>query len=304
MLASSRRGQIVVLARTTNLLRTVALACADLGVKHQRPGSGVRTARRTPGARSAPGLLRRADQRDRRGRRAGLPRPQPRAALRDRGTRRGAPARRLQLHREPRGPARQRTPADQARHRRAGAGRARRHDRRAPVHRLPARRRRPGRLLRQSTRRRSATPSRSRSRCSTRPQAEAAGKTVTEYRALLAARTEALLAIRDDEHGIELTTIHRAKGRQWPRVELFACEESQLPHQRALDVTDRAASRRRRPGSRTPARLRRLHPRARAADDHAADERREPIPQRSGPVTGPALPANGTPARGVDHLRR
>ena len=43
--------------------------------------------------------------------------------------------------------------------------------------------------------------------------------------------------MRDDEHGIELTTIHRAKGRQWPRVELFACEEGQLPHRRALDVT-------------------------------------------------------------------
>jgi superfamily I DNA/RNA helicase len=36
--------------------------------------------------------------------------------------------------------------------------------------------------------------------------------------------------------GIELTTIHRAKGRQWPGVHLFGCEENQLPHRRALEV--------------------------------------------------------------------
>jgi superfamily I DNA/RNA helicase len=69
-------------------------------------------------------------------------------------------------------------------------------------------------------------------------QAEAAGKTVAQYTAELEARTDALRAIRDDEHGIELTTIHRAKGRQWPHVVLFACEEHQLPHHRALDVSD------------------------------------------------------------------
>ncbi|MDA0170074.1 ATP-dependent helicase [Solirubrobacter taibaiensis] len=68
-------------------------------------------------------------------------------------------------------------------------------------------------------------------------EAEAEGLTVTDYLNLLERRTDALLSVRDDEHGIELTTIHRAKGRQWPRVELFACEEGQLPHRRALDVT-------------------------------------------------------------------
>ena len=68
-------------------------------------------------------------------------------------------------------------------------------------------------------------------------EAEAAGLTVSGYLELLERRTDALLSVRDDEHGIELTTIHRAKGRQWPRVELFACEEGQLPHRRALDVT-------------------------------------------------------------------
>ena len=73
--------------------------------------------------------------------------------------------------------------------------------------------------------------------------AEAAGKTVQAFGALQAARADALRDIRDDTHGIELTTIHRAKGRQWPQVELFACDETQLPHRRALAVTpaERAA---------------------------------------------------------------
>jgi hypothetical protein len=68
-------------------------------------------------------------------------------------------------------------------------------------------------------------------------ETEAEGLTVAEYLALLERRTDALHAVRDDDHGIELTTIHRAKGRQWPRVELFACDEGQLPHRLALDVT-------------------------------------------------------------------
>ena len=55
---------------------------------------------------------------------------------------------------------------------------------------------------------------------------------------LLRERTDALRAIRDDDHGIELTTIHRAKGHQWPHVELFGCEENQLPHRRALAATE------------------------------------------------------------------
>jgi DNA helicase-2/ATP-dependent DNA helicase PcrA len=66
--------------------------------------------------------------------------------------------------------------------------------------------------------------------------AEAAGKTVAEYAELLSSRRDALRAIRDDAGGIELTTIHRAKGRQWPQVHVFACEEQQLPHRRALEV--------------------------------------------------------------------
>jgi DNA helicase II / ATP-dependent DNA helicase PcrA len=67
---------------------------------------------------------------------------------------------------------------------------------------------------------------------------EAAGKTVAEYAALLQARADALAAIRDDAHGIELTTIHRAKGREWPEVHVFGCDEGQLPHARSLEVSD------------------------------------------------------------------
>ena len=69
-------------------------------------------------------------------------------------------------------------------------------------------------------------------------QREAAGLTTAEYSALLGRRRDALRAIRDDDHGIELTTIHRAKGRQWPHVELFGCEENQLPHRHAFDATE------------------------------------------------------------------
>ena len=72
---------------------------------------------------------------------------------------------------------------------------------------------------------------------------EASGKTVAEYAALLQARSDALAAIRDDKHGVELTTIHRAKGCQWPAVHVFGCEKGQLPHGRALEVSpeERAA---------------------------------------------------------------
>ncbi|MGA2928803.1 MAG: ATP-dependent helicase, partial [Solirubrobacteraceae bacterium] len=67
-------------------------------------------------------------------------------------------------------------------------------------------------------------------------QREARGMTVAEYSRVLRTRTDELRSARDDTHGIELTTIHRAKGRQWPEVHVFSCEEGQLPHRRALEV--------------------------------------------------------------------
>ena len=63
---------------------------------------------------------------------------------------------------------------------------------------------------------------------------EAAGKTVAEHAATLAGRRLSLRKARDDRHGIELTTVHRAKGRQWPRVVVVACDEDVLPHRNAL----------------------------------------------------------------------
>jgi len=66
---------------------------------------------------------------------------------------------------------------------------------------------------------------------------EAAGHSVAEYAAVLAERRLSLRKARDDRNGIELTTVHRAKGRQWPRVVLVACDEDVLPHRNALQAS-------------------------------------------------------------------
>ena len=57
---------------------------------------------------------------------------------------------------------------------------------------------------------------------------------MAEYATTLAGRRLALRRARDDRNGIELTTVHRAKGRQWPRVVVVACDEDVLPHRNAL----------------------------------------------------------------------
>ncbi|HEY1538811.1 MAG TPA: ATP-dependent helicase [Solirubrobacteraceae bacterium] len=67
--------------------------------------------------------------------------------------------------------------------------------------------------------------------------AEARDRTVSQLSALLDARAHALRDIRDDERGIELSTIHGAKGREWPEVWVFGCDEGQLPHGLALQAT-------------------------------------------------------------------
>jgi DNA helicase-2/ATP-dependent DNA helicase PcrA len=64
---------------------------------------------------------------------------------------------------------------------------------------------------------------------------ESAGLTVGAYAEKLTRQRDALRAIRDDDHGIELTTVHRAKGRQWPTVIVFGCDEDQMPHKRSLE---------------------------------------------------------------------
>ncbi len=65
---------------------------------------------------------------------------------------------------------------------------------------------------------------------------ESAGRTVAEFAATLAGRRLSLRKARDDRNGIELTTVHRAKGRQWPRVVVVACDEDVLPHRNALQA--------------------------------------------------------------------
>jgi ATP-dependent DNA helicase UvrD/PcrA len=64
---------------------------------------------------------------------------------------------------------------------------------------------------------------------------ESAGMSVAAYSRQLHQQSDALRAIRDDDNGIELTTVHRAKGRQWPTVIVFGCDEDQMPHKRSLD---------------------------------------------------------------------
>ena len=64
---------------------------------------------------------------------------------------------------------------------------------------------------------------------------QSAGMTVATYAERLTVQSDALRAIRDDHNGIELTTVHRAKGRQWPTVIVFGCDEDQMPHKRALE---------------------------------------------------------------------
>lgn len=64
---------------------------------------------------------------------------------------------------------------------------------------------------------------------------ESAGMSVAAYSRQLTRQSDALRAIRDDDGGIELTTVHRAKGRQWPTVVVFGCDEDQMPHKRSLE---------------------------------------------------------------------
>jgi superfamily I DNA/RNA helicase len=65
---------------------------------------------------------------------------------------------------------------------------------------------------------------------------DADGESSAEFLAGLEDQAEALRAVRHDE-GIELLTIHAAKGRQWPHVILLACDEGILPHTRAGRTT-------------------------------------------------------------------
>jgi DNA helicase II / ATP-dependent DNA helicase PcrA len=69
-----------------------------------------------------------------------------------------------------------------------------------------------------------------------RAEQDGAGRTPLQFLRDLEQQAEKLRAIRDKDEGIELLTIHGAKGRQWPDVVVAGCDESSLPHSRALRV--------------------------------------------------------------------
>jgi superfamily I DNA/RNA helicase len=81
--------------------------------------------------------------------------------------------------------------------------------------------------------------------CEVLDQAErdAAKRAPRQYLDQLERQARKLKASRDKENGIELATIHGAKGRQWPHVIVVACEEGMLPHPRSLEVGAEEAAR-------------------------------------------------------------
>jgi DNA helicase-2/ATP-dependent DNA helicase PcrA len=65
-------------------------------------------------------------------------------------------------------------------------------------------------------------------------EAAAQGKSLSEYLAEYAGAQASLAGVRDRERGIELATIHGAKGREWDTVLLFGADDEHLPSHRAL----------------------------------------------------------------------
>jgi DNA helicase II / ATP-dependent DNA helicase PcrA len=242
VLAGHARGEVVVLARTTNLLRTVALACSVLGVRIAAPDQVFEAA----GARGALEAYVR------------LCADPEQAEAEDVARVCRSPGRGLPLDAEQRVATQLRAGRSFTESFAAVAPRARQRSRLDEAGRvldalaaiMDAGRfvrylRGPGGLDDYFREHERAFGGTERIELEVLEQAgrEASGKTVAEYAALLQERSDALAAIRDDKHGVELTTIHRAKGCQWPEVHVFGCEEGQLPHGRALEVSpeERAA---------------------------------------------------------------
>jgi ATP-dependent DNA helicase UvrD/PcrA len=63
----------------------------------------------------------------------------------------------------------------------------------------------------------------------------AKGMSPRDYLDELEDQARRLQACHDSKDGIELSTIHGAKGRQWPHVIVVACEEKMMPHKRSLE---------------------------------------------------------------------
>lgn len=62
----------------------------------------------------------------------------------------------------------------------------------------------------------------------------AAGMTVTEFADVLDHETQLIKTHLNPETGLELRTIHGAKGREWPTVYVVGFDEGELPHRQAL----------------------------------------------------------------------
>jgi superfamily I DNA/RNA helicase len=68
-------------------------------------------------------------------------------------------------------------------------------------------------------------------------EGEASGLTPAAYLAQLRHQADRLRAIRDEKDGIELATIHGSKGSQWPHVIVVSCDNDMLPHARSQETS-------------------------------------------------------------------
>ena len=64
-------------------------------------------------------------------------------------------------------------------------------------------------------------------------EAEGRGRPARGLAESVASRAKALAAMSGDD-GVELTTVHGAKGREWSHVIVYGCDDDQLPHKRTL----------------------------------------------------------------------
>jgi len=241
-LRGNARGTIVVLARTTRLLRAVAEHCADIGVRISAPEAVFREnrARRVVGAwmrlLAEPREADAADVEE-------VVRHPPRGLVLE------APERIAQRLRDGAGwsaavEGLAATERDRDRVRELIGVVARiegqRHDAVAVVRQLRA-----GGLDRHLGQQERAFGGTEQVEIETLDdlEREARGRTVRQFATELTRRRAALADIRDDTHGIELATVHGAKGREWPVVLLFGCDAEQLPHRRSLDVEEEAIRR-------------------------------------------------------------
>lgn len=62
----------------------------------------------------------------------------------------------------------------------------------------------------------------------------ARGATLTDLRDRLHQEQRLLAEHRDDERGVTLSTIHAAKGREWPVVIVYGASDCELPHRRSV----------------------------------------------------------------------